>query len=174
MHLRRLRPEESAVERFVTDLWIPYNRDLSDVVEDHGLVEGEQTVTEQTEFTMEQLDSIDRYCWIAVDGASDPLADLAETDGTFAGYLLGVVEAAPSVFDCSDRFVIGDVYVASSYRGTGLADRLVGRAADQAREDGCSELALDVDLSNERARAFYAKLGFEPARQRMRLPVDEL
>ena len=174
MHIRRLRPDDADVERFVTELWIPYHRDLSAAVADHAIVENDDLVDDVTTFTLDQLDSPDVYLWIAVDGASDPFARLAETDGTFAGFLLGAVEASPSTFTWPDRFVIGDVYVREDDRGTGLADRLVERAANQAREEGCSELALDVDRDNERALGFYEKLGFEPARHRMRLPVEEL
>ena len=172
MNIRRLRPEEAAVERYVEELWIPYHRDLSAAVEAHGLVEDEDTVAEATEFVVDLLDSPTKYLWIAVEGASDPFGDLDETDGTFVGFLLSGVEQSPSTFDWPDRFVLGDIFVRESCRGTGLADRLVERATAQAREEGCSELVLDVDVDNERARAYYEKLGFETARHRMRLPVE--
>ena len=42
---------------------------------------------------------------------------------------------------------------------------------DVADEDADADLA---DVDNERALAFYEKLGFEPRRHRMRVPVDEL
>ena len=41
-------------------------------------------------------------------------------------------------------------------------------------EEGRAELALDIDVDNERAVAYYEKLGFESVRYRMRVPVDEL
>ena len=174
MRIRRVRPEEAAVERYVEELWIPYHRDLSASVGAHGLAELDGLVATVTEHTLELIDTPERYLWVAIEDATDPFADLEDTDGRFVGFLLGGVEASPSQFDWPDRFILGDLYVDADHRGSGLARRLVERAADQAREDGCSELALDVDLDNERALAFYEKLGFSPARERMRRSVEGL
>ena len=174
MLIRRLPPERSAVSRFVEELWIPYHRDLAAAVEAHGLIADEDMVSEVTEWLLTGLDSRERQLWLAIDGASDPFAGVDTVDGTFAGFLLGTVESSPPPFEWPDRFVIADLFVRESDRGAGVADQLVGRAADQAREDGCSELALDVAVDNERARAFYEKLGFETKRFRMRLPTADL
>uniref|UniRef100_UPI003CF27A03 GNAT family N-acetyltransferase n=1 Tax=Ligilactobacillus animalis TaxID=1605 RepID=UPI003CF27A03 len=54
----------------------------------------------------------------------------------------------------------------------GLADRFIDRAVADARERGCGELALDVDVDNKRAIAFYEKRGFENHRRHMTLDVD--
>jgi ribosomal protein S18 acetylase RimI-like enzyme len=43
-----------------------------------------------------------------------------------------------------------------------------------AREDGCEQLVLEVDIDNERALAYYEKLGFEVGKYRMRVPVEEI
>ena len=50
----------------------------------------------------------------------------------------------------------------------------MARAKRRAAETDCSELVLDVDVDNERALAFYEKMGFETLRRRMRVAVDEL
>ncbi|WP_254864718.1 GNAT family N-acetyltransferase [Halovivax gelatinilyticus] len=174
MQIRRLSSDDAAVARYVEELWIPYHRDMGAVVESHELVEDEDTVREVTEYLAGGLDSSERYLWIAIEGASDPFARIDTIDGTFAGFLLGAVESSPPTFDWPDRFLIGDLFVRESYRGSGLAETLLARAADQAREDGCSELALDVDVDNERARAFYEKMGFETERHRMRLATAQV
>jgi len=46
------------------------------------------------------------------------------------------------------------------------------RATADAREQECGELRLDVDVDNERARAFYEKQGFEPHREQLTRPVE--
>ena len=78
------------------------------------------------------------------------------------------------VFDHPDRLIIGDIYVREPYRGTGLAHKSLNHATKRARNVGCSELALDVDVNNERATAFYEKLGFEIHRHRMRVAANEI
>jgi ribosomal protein S18 acetylase RimI-like enzyme len=70
--------------------------------------------------------------------------------------------------------VISDLYVTPEYRGGDLADRLITRAAQVAREDGRSELALTVDVDNKRALSYYKKLGFDIAQHGMRVSVEDL
>ena len=173
MIIRRVRVEEEAMRRYVEECWLPMNRDLEAVVSAHALDVGEE-FDREVSFHMELFDDPDRRIWVALDDVEDPTAPLAEIDATFAGHVTTVLEPSPEPFDVPDRLVVGDLWVRSSYRGTGVADKLIERAGREARESGCAELALDVDVDNERALAFYDRLGFEPARYRMRLPVDAL
>lgn len=185
MHIRPLPGDEASLRRFTTDLWIPYNRDLEAAVADHALADDVDLVGEQTEFWQEQLDREDYRAWIAVDDESagggdgtDPNGEdedsLADLDADLVGFVTTSVDESPSVFHWPDRLVVGDFYVAEAYRGTGLADDLLARASERARELGCGELALDVDVDNERALAFYEKYGFQPRRYRMRVAVEDL
>lgn len=66
------------------------------------------------------------------------------------------------------------MYVDPAYRGTGIAEDLVTRALQHACEDGAVELTLEVDVDNDRALAYYEKLGFDVARYRMRVPLEEV
>jgi ribosomal protein S18 acetylase RimI-like enzyme len=177
VEIRRLPAEEDAVRRYVEELWLPYHRDLEAAVESHGLAEDADLVAEEVAFRMDRLDSADYRAWVAVESGSDTATDgvpLAETDSELVGFVTTDRNEAPSVFDRPDRLVIGDIYVRDSHRGTGLAHELVDRAARRARETDCGELALDVDVDNECAVAFYEKLGFEPVRRRMRIEVGDL
>jgi ribosomal protein S18 acetylase RimI-like enzyme len=62
--------------------------------------------------------------------------------------------------------VPGSLYVSGiaffpEYRGGGLGTRLLGRAGEMAREEGCGELSLRVFEENERALRLYERHGFE-------------
>lgn len=46
-------------------------------------------------------------------------------------------------------------------RGNGVGSLLFADAFDRARRDGCSALALDVDVQNSRAADLYRRLGLE-------------
>ncbi|MFB6269391.1 MAG: GNAT family N-acetyltransferase [Halobacterium sp.] len=173
MHLQRLPAEEAAVRRYVEELWLPYHRDLEAAVDGHGLADGVDLVAEEVPFRLDSLAADDYVLWVAVDGA-DGDVDIAGGEGDLAGFVATDVDEAPSVFDRPDRLVVGDIYVHEQYRGTGLADDLVARAAERARNLGCPELALDVDVDNDRALAFYDSLGFEPRRYRMTARVESL
>ena len=173
MHIRRVRSEDEEMRRYVEECWLPYNRDLEETVSAHALDVGDD-LDREVEFHLEMFDDPDSRLWVALDDVDEPAAPLADVDATFAGHLSTVLEPAPEPFEAPDRLVIGDFWVREQYRGTGLADELVSRAVQQAREDGCEQLALDADADNERALAYYEKLGFEVGRHRMRVPLDDV
>jgi diamine N-acetyltransferase len=52
------------------------------------------------------------------------------------------------------------IYVATSWKGRGLAQMLFNEALDEGRRRGGSSLWLSVWERNERAIAFYKKMGF--------------
>ncbi|WP_374927938.1 GNAT family N-acetyltransferase [Kytococcus sedentarius] len=61
-----------------------------------------------------------------------------------------------------DRGQLLGVYVDPAHRGRGLLGRLTEAAADWARDQGLGVLSLWVHEDNARARAAYARLGFQP------------
>lgn len=179
--IRRLPSDEAALRRYAADLWLPYNRDLADAVAAHDLADWseERLVERHVEFARNQLEDAGSRGWVAAtaddaDGAEvDPAtADVTEPDLDLVGLLMTSVDECPDPFDRPDRLVIGEIYVAEPYRGTGLADRFVERAVADARDHGCEQLRLDVDVDNERAVAFYERTGFEDYRRQMTMAVD--
>jgi ribosomal protein S18 acetylase RimI-like enzyme len=166
MDVLRLPADEAAVRRYVEDLWIPYSREREALVDDFALADDVDLVAAELEHRLARHATEHYRAWVAVDGATDA-ADLADVDGEFVGFVTTDIDESPIVFDRPDRLVVGDIYVRDAYRGTGLARALIDRARRRARETGCPELALDVDVDNDRAIAFYEKLGFEPARYTM-------
>lgn len=177
MRLLSLPPDEAAVRRYVQELWLPYHRELEAVVADHALADDLDPAAE-VDYRLERLEAGENETWIAVDDADDDRetdadpADVIAGQGTLAGFVSLARDEAPPVFDRPDRLVVGDVYVSEPHRGTGLADDLLARAERTAREADCPQLALDVDADNERALAFYRRLGFEVRRHRMTRDVD--
>lgn len=198
MRIEALPADEAAVERYVESLWIPYHRDLAGTVGNYSLADDVDVVAEETEFRLDRLEDDDYRLWVAVDdvdGAADDdvdgaaeddvdsaadddadteAVDIAAGDGTLVGFVTTNLESAPTVFDRPDRLMIGDFYVDESHRGTGLARDLFDRAVARANELDCEQLTLNVDVGNERAQAFYEKVGFEPYRRQLVAPVDDV
>ena len=56
MELRRLPATESAVRRYVEELWLPYQHDLEAIVDRHALAEDVDLVAEETAFRLDRLD----------------------------------------------------------------------------------------------------------------------
>ncbi|SDR17106.1 GNAT family N-acetyltransferase [Natronobacterium texcoconense] len=168
MEIRRLPADEKPVRRYLEELWLPYNRELGELLDDFSLADDVDIVSEELEYRLERHETDGYRVWVAVDGSNG-----AESSGDFVGFVATEVDEAPAVFDRPDRLVVCDIYVTEPYRGTGLAGELIERAERQAREAGCDELKLKVDVENERALAFYDKLGFEHSRHTMVAPVAE-
>ncbi|MEU8226784.1 GNAT family N-acetyltransferase [Kribbella sp. NPDC048915] len=61
-----------------------------------------------------------------------------------------------------DLWVLGKLYVLPGQQGKGIGQALID-AAVAALPDGTPELLLDVLINNEKAIAFYRKLGFGDA-----------
>lgn len=180
MEIRPLPAESDAVRRYAEDLWLPYHRDLQAVVDRHALESDDEVdvVAEEAEFRLDLLESDTHEIWVAVDwndgAARDSDADFADLDATLAGYVTTDIDESPTVFDNPARLVVGDIYVKEPFRGTKLARELMEYAAERARAADIPQLRLDVDVDNERARAFYERLGFETYRHQMLLDADEL
>jgi ribosomal protein S18 acetylase RimI-like enzyme len=65
------------------------------------------------------------------------------------------------------------MWVSPKVRGTGVADRLVAAVCELARQAGFTSVTLWVTEVNDRARAFYRRLGFAPTGGRQLVRPDE-
>ena len=113
----------------------------------------------------------DRRCvTVAVDGAEGDVPGSAG-DGTLVGYVFVLPERLAMVWDAA---VVNELYVVPAHRGTGVADDLLDAAVEFAAEQDLplDRLVLDVDPSNERARSFYTRHGFEPWGEMVARPLD--
>ncbi|WP_132059824.1 GNAT family N-acetyltransferase [Halorussus amylolyticus] len=176
MEFLRLPAEEAAVGRYVEALRVPYQRELQAIIDGFALADDTDVVSAEMDFQMERLGTESYRIVVAFDPADDGKSerDIAVADGNFVGFIATDIDEAPDVFDRPDRLLVCDFYVRGSYRGEGLAGELMERAVERAREEGCSELALDVDVDNERALSFYKKVGFETTRNRMTVETSSL
>ncbi|MFC7226709.1 GNAT family N-acetyltransferase [Salinirubellus salinus] len=106
----------------------------------------------------------ERYlAWVARCVADEECLFVAEARGDGAGldgYVFMLPERLAMVWDAA---VVNEVYVCASRRGSGLADALFERGLAHARQQSLplDRVVLDVDRENSRARAFYARHGFE-------------
>jgi len=108
----------------------------------------------------------------ALDGR-DHLALLARAGGRPAGFLLAAVHIDAPLWRHREWAEVEALYVERQWRGTGLADELLGRALDWAAERGLPAVQLYVTACNTRAISFYERQGFRSAQAVMRtlLPV---
>ena len=80
------------------------------------------------------------------------------------GKLVGFLEASirPFVEDCHTDHVgyLEGWYVVPEHRRTGVGGELVRNAERWARQKGCTEMASDAEIGNERSLAAHTSLGY--------------
>jgi|SRR5579875_1118225 ribosomal protein S18 acetylase RimI-like enzyme len=95
---------------------------------------------------------------------------VAEQQGDLVGLVFGYVRTTPPVpMVVPRRFVQVDELVVSEYvRHQGAGQLLMERVHQWAREQGVTEIELDVWEFPASALAFYEKLGYQTTRRHMR------
>jgi [ribosomal protein S18]-alanine N-acetyltransferase len=89
---------------------------------------------------------------------TDAEMSVAEVGGAVAGYVICWMVA--------DQAELGNVAVASPYRGRGLGARLVESALEVTAARGAREIFLEVRPSNRTARDLYERYGFREVGRR--------
>lgn len=84
---------------------------------------------------------------------------IATVDGADAGYLLAVFVFSLEFQGLSAE--IDEFCVMPTYRGTGIGAQLLAEAEKVFREEGCTNVSLQIGRANEQARKFYRGRGFE-------------
>jgi ribosomal protein S18 acetylase RimI-like enzyme len=95
-------------------------------------------------------------------------------DGSPISGLMRVVIKQPQDPSQARQAMLISVYVAREHRGRGLADQLLGEACSVAgAELGAGVIELGVHEDNARAKAFYARHGFEATGVTQPYPQDK-
>jgi ribosomal protein S18 acetylase RimI-like enzyme len=89
------------------------------------------------------------------------------TDGP-CGFAMAAVHHDSNMWRVHEWVEVEALYVADSWRGSGLADVLLTRACDWAESVGQSVVQLYVTASNDRAIRFYRHEGFGETQAIMR------
>lgn len=96
------------------------------------------------------------------------------TDGSRIRGLMRVVIKQPQDPSQARQAMLISVYVAPEHRGLGLADQLLEEACAVAgAELGAGVIELEVHEDNARAKAFYARHGFEFTGATRPYPLDK-
>ncbi|MBV6459650.1 MAG: hypothetical protein HONBIEJF_02801 [Fimbriimonadaceae bacterium] len=102
--------------------------------------------------SQDTIERIDRgICWVAW-SEDHPVGTLT--------YYPAASTSGCDWYDRADVSAFGQFAVAHEHRGTGLGDRLIQLAINQANADGAGELALDTAEPAEWLINYYAQRGF--------------
>jgi ribosomal protein S18 acetylase RimI-like enzyme len=87
---------------------------------------------------------------------------LVESDGAPAGFAQIKAGKTPACVKGSSPIEIKRFYVDKAFHGRGVAQELMGEAEEVGRAAGAKTIWLGVWEHNDRAIAFYRKIGFVP------------
>jgi ribosomal protein S18 acetylase RimI-like enzyme len=150
------------VRRVTADDWVEYRRLRLEALQDSPLAFVEQyheSVVQPESFWQERVGR-------SIEGTTSAMF-VAEVAGTLVGKASCFLEP-----DGVSAHIVG-VYVTPGLRGQGVADAVVRAAMAWAgAEAGASRIRLFVTEANERALAFYRRLGFAPTGITMAYPPD--
>jgi ribosomal protein S18 acetylase RimI-like enzyme len=107
---------------------------------------------------------------VATFGAFRAGEERTPAEARIAGMAAARVRPRPGQADEHAEWRLMSVWLSPDLRGTGVATRLVDAVRGQARRSGASLISLWVTDANERARAFYERLGFEPTGRHQLMP----
>jgi ribosomal protein S18 acetylase RimI-like enzyme len=93
--------------------------------------------------------------------------------GLATGFLAHAGQTAAAPGDRQPQWELVGMWVAPSFRGQSVGDRLVDAVCERAREAGALTVTLWVTEVNHRAAAFYRRLGFVPTGVRQPVWPDE-
>ena len=98
--------------------------------------------------------------WRAELASPDYAFRLAEQHGVLAGYAKVSSPTLPIEIS-GPAAELRQLYVLKPWQGAGIAPALMDWVLGEARRRGAEQLVLSVFIDNHRAKAFYARYGFE-------------
>lgn len=93
-------------------------------------------------------------------------------DGQIAGYAFLRVEPQSLLSLDQEGVWLHDIFFEESARGQGIATAFFESVVAEARKMGSSFLMLGVSPKNAAGQKFFAKMGFRPTMQEMRLELE--
>ena len=84
---------------------------------------------------------------------------VARSSNTITGFANFTVRK--TILHSSGSALIDELIVSEKYRGQGVGKELLFEVVNRCRELGCCELEVSTLMSNQTARDFYRKCGFE-------------
>lgn len=123
--------------------------------------------------TLEREREFDEQAWRQRLASPVAATFMAWVDGEPAGTATGKIDKPGEEFAVPGGWQLVAMWVDPAVRGTGVAGALVETVARHAASQGAGTLVLWVTEVNDRARAFYRRLGFAPTGASQPVRPDE-
>ena len=146
-----------------TDYNATHQSELLQMMEDFYAIDGYEFDKDQTKQNLHDF------------GSNPALGRLflIRADHDIAGY---IVLAFGFSFEYGGRDAfIDELYIKSSFRGSGIGKMAMDYALQEARNNGIKVVHLEVEAHNEKAQGLYRSIGFqENDRKLMHIQLDQM
>lgn len=115
------------------------------------------------------IDEVDDQTGLSLENFQEKIMEMLEDDnhhmliavkqGEVVGFINFTVRK--TILHQQPSALIDELVVDEKYRGEGLGKKLVYQAINRAKQLGCGEIEVSTEKSNELARKFYQKIGFD-------------
>lgn len=115
------------------------------------------------------LDEVDDQTGLSLENFQEKIMEMLEDDnhhlliavkqGEVVGFINFTVRK--TILHQQPSALIDELVVDKNYRCKGLGKKLVYQAINRAKQLKCGEIEVSTEKSNEQARKFYQKIGFE-------------
>ena len=158
--------EKSVIVRRASAKDIPFLLALlSQVLEVHASIKPDYFVSGYTKYNSTELEDI-------LDDESKRVY-VAEINGAAVGYAFCDIKEMPAKpFVQHFKYMyIDDICIDSNFRGKGVATKIFEHVKEEAGALGCRDITLNVWTGNQRAFAFYQKMGMKPQKTTMEMKI---
>lgn len=135
--------EESELEELVTDLWLPFARNIEEIDEYYSLKEEPLEIA--FSYWNSQLDNQDSTILVA------SIKDM------LIGFSAGVIVRTEPHFSRNIGFHITHIYTKENYRRSKVASRLLEKITDIAKSKNCDWISTSTHLENNGANSLFDK-----------------
>ncbi|WP_243108286.1 GNAT family N-acetyltransferase [Butyrivibrio sp. X503] len=138
---------------------------LSQVLEVHARIKPDYFVSGHTKYSSTELEDI-------LDDDSKRVY-VAEKNEAVIGYAFCEFKKMPDKpFVQQFKYMyIDDICVDKNFRGKDVAQKIFEHVKEEARALGCRDITLNVWTGNQRAFAFYQKMGMKPQKTTMEMKI---
>ncbi|MFO7794457.1 MAG: GNAT family N-acetyltransferase [Candidatus Nanohaloarchaea archaeon] len=152
MNLRRASIEDA--EEIVLELWLPLAREMEDI-SDYNELADELNKEELIDYRKNKLKE------------DNSVTVVSESEEALTGFATISTKERSEIFSRGKYAKVNEIYVKKDFRKQGIASELLDKLFERAKELGCEQIELNVNVENEAAKELYKNKGFDSEKIKM-------
>ncbi len=152
MELREATIEDA--KEIALELWLPLAHEMEDI-SDYNELSEDLSQERLIEYRKEKLKN------------DDAVTVVFEHEKELIGVATFTAEEPYEIFSRGKYAKVNEIYVKKDFRKQGIGSELLDKLFERAKELGCEQIELNVNVENEAAKELYKNKGFESEKIKM-------